>query len=70
VNPGDRVFLTTASRYFAFTARIVNAIASAHAGSPLQNCVAALADAVQSSAAPEGVTIVAAEIARAASFIT
>lgn len=68
-DPGDRIFLTTASRYFAFTLRIVNAVAAAHAGSPLQNCVAALADAVGSSAAPEGITIVAAEIARSASFM-
>ena len=69
-DPGDRVFLTTASRYFAFTPRIMNVVATAHAGSPLQQCVAVLADAVGSSAAPEGITIVAAEVARPASFVT
>lgn len=106
VDLGDRIFLTTASRYFTFTPMIMNAIA--HAGSPLHEVVAALTDAaladtaladaaladaaladaaladaaladtaltdaaladiVRSSAAPEGVTIVAAEVARPTSF--
>jgi len=61
--PGDRVFLTSTSRYFAFTPKILNAGVAAHAGSPLQDCVTALIDAVGSAAAPEGVTIVAAEVA-------
>lgn len=67
--PGDRVFLTSASRYFTFTPKIVNAVVVAHAGSSLQRCVAALTDAVGSSAAPEGITIVAAEVARPGSFV-
>ena len=118
VDLGDRIFLTTASRYFTFTPMIMDAIAIAHTGSPLHKVVAALADAaladtalvdaaladaaladaaladaaladaaladaawadaaladaalaeiVRSSAAPEGVTIVAAEVARPTSF--
>ena len=113
VDLGDRIFLTTASRYFTFTPMIMDATAVAHAGSPLHKVVAALADAaladaaladsaladtalvdaaladaaladaaladaawadaaladiVRSSAAPEGVTIVAAEVARPTSF--
>jgi hypothetical protein len=66
---GDRIFLTTASRYFAFSPKIMNTITIAYAESPLHDCVAALADAVRASAAPEGVTIVAAEVARPASFL-
>jgi hypothetical protein len=66
--PGDRVFLTSASRYFAFTPKIVNAVVAAHAESPLRQCAAALTDAVGSSAAPEAITVIAAEVARPASF--
>jgi hypothetical protein len=69
MDAGDRIFLTTASRYFAFSPRVMNTIAIDHTESPLQDCVAALADAVRSSAAPEGVMIVAAEVARPVSFL-
>jgi hypothetical protein len=69
VDAGDRIFLTTASQYFSFTPAIMDAIAIARAGDPLHDCLTALADAVRSSAAPEGVTIVAAEIAHPASFL-
>lgn len=106
VAQGDRIFLTTASRYVTFTSAIMND--SARAGGPLRTVVAALADAalsdavlaeaalsdaaladaalaeagpadavladaalaaaVRSAAAPEGVTIIAAEVGRPASF--
>lgn len=69
VDDGDWIFLTTASRHFAFTPRIMDAVVGAHRGSPLHECVAALANAVKSSAAPEGVSIVAAEVARRDSFV-
>jgi hypothetical protein len=69
MDAGDRIFLTTASRYFAFSSKVMNTIAIGHGESPLQDCVAALAEAVRSSAAPEGVTIVAAEVARPGSFL-
>jgi hypothetical protein len=70
VSPGDRILLTTASRYFAVTPRLMNAVAAAHADSSLQYWIAALAEAARSSAAPEGVTIVAAEVGRVTSFVT
>jgi hypothetical protein len=66
---GDRIFLTTTSRYFAFTPKIMNAVTAAHDGSSLHDCAAALADAVRSSGTPEGVTIVVAEVGRPASFV-
>jgi hypothetical protein len=70
VSLGDRIFLTTASRFFAFTLEIIETITAVRAGSPLHDCVGALAEAVLPAADPEGVTIVAAEITRSASFLS
>ena len=65
---GDRIFLTTASRYFTFTPEVMSAITAAQAGSSLHDCAAALAGAVRAAGTPEGVTIVVAEVGRLASF--
>jgi hypothetical protein len=68
VDLGDRVFLATASPYLAVPPKLVETIAAAHADQPLRDCVAALADAIGPAATAEGLTILAAELARPASF--
>jgi hypothetical protein len=62
VAPGDRIFLTTASPYFAFTPALMTATAGACGGRPLHDAVSALAGAVTASGTPEAVTVIAAEV--------
>lgn len=66
---GDRLFITTSSRSFAFTPETVSAVATEHAAGSLHDCAAGLAAATQPSTDLEGITIVAAEIARSAIFV-
>jgi serine/threonine protein phosphatase PrpC len=68
VEPGDRVFLTTAGPAFSFTPETLGAIALAHSGESLDDCAAALAEFAKSSGSPEGITVLAAEVARSAMF--
>ncbi|HEY1823607.1 MAG TPA: hypothetical protein VGG83_27080 [Trebonia sp.] len=67
---GDRVFMATANPYFAVPTKLIQTIAAAHADQSLQDCVAALADALEPAAAPDGLTILAAEVARPALLLT
>lgn len=64
----DRIFLATASPYLAVPSKLVETITATHADQPLGDCVAALADAFGPAAVTEGLTILAAEVARPASF--
>ncbi len=68
VEPGDRLFLTTASPAFSFTAKTLGDIVLAYSGAPVYDCAAALAEYARSSASPEGITVVAAEIGHSAMF--
>jgi serine/threonine protein phosphatase PrpC len=65
---GDRVFIVTATPYYALPAEALKSIAVDHADKPLADCVTALAEAARAAAAPEGITIVAAELSRSPSF--
>jgi serine/threonine protein phosphatase PrpC len=65
---GDRIFIVTATPYYALPAAAVKSIAADHADKPLADCVTALVEAARSAAAPEGITIVAAELSRSPSF--
>jgi hypothetical protein len=66
VNEGDRVFLTTASRSCFVTQAMMDG--AARNGGSLPECAAALA-AVARSPVAEGITIVAVEVSRFASFV-
>jgi serine/threonine protein phosphatase PrpC len=66
VDAGDRVFLTTASPSCFVTHAMMDA--AARNGGSLHECAAALAAVVRSPAA-EGITIVAVEVSRFASFV-
>ena len=65
---GDRVFIVTATPYYALPAAVLKSIAADHADKPLADGVTALAEAARAAAAPEGITIVAAELSRSPSF--
>jgi serine/threonine protein phosphatase PrpC len=65
---GDRVFIVTATPYYVLPAAVLKSIAADHADKPLADCVTALAEAARAAAAPEGITIVAAELSRSPSF--
>ena len=69
VDIGDRVFLATASPYLAVSAKLVDSIAATQADQSLRDCVAALADAVGPGATAEGLTVIAAEVTKPASFL-
>jgi hypothetical protein len=66
---GDRIFLTTASPAFAFTLPQLNAAAGDHAGRPLHDAIAALAEVVQQAEVSDEVMIVGAEVARPGMFL-
>jgi serine/threonine protein phosphatase PrpC len=69
VDVGDRIFLTTASRSFAVSRSLMDAVAGLLADQPLPDVVAELAAAVTSSGAAEEVVILGGEVARPGLFL-
>jgi hypothetical protein len=69
IDIGDRIFLTTASPYFAFTGPLMESTAGSRADQMLYDVVAELAEAVNSSSPPGEIMILGAEAARPGLFL-
>jgi hypothetical protein len=68
VGIGDRIFVLTTTPYYALPAEVMKSIVAGYADKPLAECVTALVEAARPAAAPEGITLVAAELSRSPSF--